>query len=142
MTIVTGGSLGIPGHISEEAHGLGGHTIMFSPDKNIEQHNQRHDNHEIKFYKEVVYGEGFTSRSLEMIRSVDCALVLNGRTGTLSEFTIAIEEGLPIAVITNTGGIADHLENIITIINKEFPQAVLFGNSYQNQIKFLLQSIV
>ena len=53
-----------------------------------------------------------------MIKSVNGVLVINGRIGTLSEFTIALEEGLNIGVIKGTGGIVDHLEYIILIAKK------------------------
>ena len=141
LILVTGGSVGIPGQIIEQAHKLGGETIMFSPDINMDEHNERFDNHKVEFYNEVVYGNGFTSRSLEMIKFVDCALVLNGRTGTLCEFTIAVEEGLPVSVVTETGGMSDHLSDILKIVNKEFPNKILFGPNYKKQIDLLLENI-
>jgi predicted Rossmann-fold nucleotide-binding protein len=139
VEIVTGGSTGIPAKIVSEARNLGIVTTMFSPDASELSHQERFDNHSIDFYDNVVYGEGFTARSLQMITYVDCALVLNGRTGTLSEFTIAIEEGLPVSVITNTGGISDHLFEILEIINKQFPSKIHFGDDYKEQIDLLIQ---
>ena len=141
VIIVTGGSLGLPGFIIEEFSKLGGETVMFSPDPDPHKHKLRFDNHDIDYYNHVVFGNGFTSRSLEMIKYVDAAVVLNGRTGTLCEFTIAVEEGLPVAVITNTGGISDHLSEIIKIVNKEFPASILFGDSAEEQLDKLLNDI-
>lgn len=141
VSVVTGGSAGIPGAIIEKTHELRGDTIMFSPDKDIDSHEQRHDNHELKYYNQVIYGNGFTSRSLEMINYVDGALVLNGRTGTLCEFTISVEEGLPVAVLVNSGGISDYLPGILKIVNKEFPSKILFGEDYKKQIDLLINEI-
>jgi predicted Rossmann-fold nucleotide-binding protein len=125
--------------VIEKAYELGGVTIMFSPDKDMDSHQKRYDNHEVKFYNQVIYGDGFTARSLEMINSVDAALVLNGRTGTLCEFSMAVEEGLLVAVLTNTGGISDYLPSILKIVDKEFPSKIFFGDNYKKQIDLLLQ---
>ncbi len=38
-------------------------------------------------------------RSLAMIKESDCVLMLNGRLRTLSEFTIALEEGKELALL-------------------------------------------
>ncbi len=104
IEIVTGGSLGIPGIIAERACELGSRTCVYSPDRDERDHHKRIDNHDLRFYSEKKFIPGFTARSLEMIKNIDGAIVLNGRIGTLSEFAIACEEGLPIAVITGTGG--------------------------------------
>ena len=139
LTVVTGGSIGIPGIIVETAHQLGTKTIVFSPDKNHEEHATRHDNHVLSFYDDVFFCSGLTERSLKMINFVDAALILNGRMGTLSEFCISVEEGLPLSIITGTGGISDELTNIITIANKEFPSEISSGPSYKEQIDFLIE---
>ncbi len=74
-----------------------------------------------------------------MIKSIDGAIVLNGRVGTLSEFTIAIEEGLPISVLEGTGGITDHLKKIIKISKKKYlKDKIYFTSSYKKAIDNLI----
>lgn len=141
IILVTGGSTGVPAGIVETFVELGGQAVMFSPDKTPESHSERFDNHSLEFYHETIFGKGFTARSLEMINFVDGALVLNGRTGTLSEFTIAVEEGLPVSVITRTGGISDYLKKITRIVKKQFPSKVFFGRNYKKQIDLLMECI-
>ena len=68
-------------------------------------------------------------------------LVINGRVGTLSEFTIALEEGLHIAVLKNSGGIANHLEYIVSVARKEFPNKVIFEIDYKKAIDDLIDLI-
>lgn len=131
ITVVSGGSHGIPGLIVQAAFDAGADTELYSPDEDEEKHQKRSDNLELRYFKTHKFIPGFTARSLEMIKNIDAALVLNGRTGTLSEFTIALEEGLPVAVVKNTGGIADHLENIISIANKEFPHQIIFEEDFR-----------
>lgn len=118
ITLVTGGSLGIPGFLVEEYKKIGGKTIMYSPDSNQESHNKRHDNHDLSYYNHVYFGKGFTERSLNMINEVDGAIALNGRTGTLCEMLIAIEEQVPLVVFNNAGGVCKHFKTIIKFTHK------------------------
>lgn len=139
IEIVTGGSLGIPGIVTERACELGNSSYVYSPDHDEHDHHKRIDNHNLKFYKEKKFIPGFTARSLEMIKSIDGAIVLNGRIGTLSEFTIALEEGLPVAVITCTGGIADHLQSILKVSKKKYPkEKIIFTSDYKKAISQLI----
>jgi len=139
IEVVTGGSLGIPGIIAERACELGNKTCVYSPDRDERDHHKRIDNHDLKFYSEKKFIPGFTARSLEMIKNIDGAIVLNGRIGTLSEFTIACEESVPIVVITGTGGVADHLQNILRVSKKKYPKKkISFTGKYRIAIDKLL----
>ncbi len=139
IEIVTGGSLGIPGIIAERACELGSRTCVYSPDRDERDHHKRIDNHDLRFYSEKKFIPGFTARSLEMIKNIDGAIVLNGRIGTLSEFAIACEEGLPIAVITGTGGVADYLKQILKVSKKKYPKGkIFFTRIYKKAIDKLI----
>ncbi len=139
LKIITGGSLGIPGISTRYAQKIGIKTKCYSPDKDLYTHELRHDNLKTKYFSEVVYVPGFTNRSLHMINDADGIILLNGRIGTLSEFTIALEEGKKVSVLTETGGIADHLEYILDITQKEFPGQVFFSDSIIEVVNFLKQ---
>ena len=141
ITVVTGGSHGIPGLVVKSAFEAGAETEAYSPDVDEEHHQLRADNISLKYFKNTKFIPGFTARSLEMIKNVDGVLVINGRIGTLSEFTIALEEGLNISVIKNTGGIADHLEYIISVAKKEFSNKIIFDTDYKVAINKLVDLI-
>ena len=141
VVLVTGGSLGIPGFMVEEYKKMGGKTIMYSPDPDPEKHSLRHDNHEIYHYDEVFFDDGFTKRSLNMIKNVDGAIALNGRTGTLCESLIAIEEGIPIVIIDSADGVCEHFKEIISYTEKEPTGFLEIGSSYGNQIDKLINYI-
>jgi len=141
IEIVTGGTTGIPGICIEEAKNLGSKTIGYFPNEGEHDHAEVDGNHESSFYTEKYFIKGFTARSLAMIKSVDAAIVLNGRIGTLSEFGIAVEEGLPIAVIEGTGGITDELQRLTKLVSKEFPNnEVIFEKDYKKAIDLLLKN--
>ena len=142
ITVVTGGCSGIPATIIEAARNKGAQTIGYFPHKSKEEyHDRQHEKnvHALDYYSIVHFISGFTARSLEMIKNVDAAIVLNGRIGTLSEFGIAIEEGLPLAVIEGTGGITDELRNLVKVAQKEFPNnEVIFEKDYKIAVDKLI----
>lgn len=144
ITVVTGGCNGIPAVCIESAYEHGAKTIGYFPHKDHDDYQDRQheeNTHDIQFYSTAHFIHGFTARSLEMIKNVDAAIVVNGRIGTLSEFGIAVEEGLPLAVIEKTGGVADEIQRITTLVNKEFPNnEVIFGTDYQKLIDRLIEN--
>ena len=140
VCIITGGSLGVPGYVVKKARMNGIHTTAYSPDEDVDSHNKRHDNLELDYFDEVKHFNGFTLRSLKMIDDADCVLVLNGRMGTLSEFSIALEEGKRVGVITETGGIADHLEYITRLTKKDFSDQVFFSSDPHEVIDYLVNN--
>jgi len=139
ITVVTGGCIGIPAVCIEKAHALGGETVGYFPNTGEHDHYAIEGNHDARFYSKKHFVQGFTARSLEMIKNVDAAIVLNGRIGTLSEFGIAVEEGLPLAVIEGTGGITDELQRLTKLVQKEFPEnQVIFEKDYKKAINQLI----
>lgn len=138
IEIMTGGSQGIPGLIVQKAKAAGMKTTAYSPDENKDLHASRHDNLDLQYFDEVNHFRGFTERTLAMFQDADGILVLNGRMGTLSEFTIALEEGKRVGVVTNTGGIADHLEEIMQMAQKDFPGQAFFHDDHTKVIDWLV----
>lgn len=140
IEIMTGGSLGIPGLVVKKAKDFGVRTVAYSPDRHINDHNNRFDNLHTEYFDEIKFIPGFTARSLQMIHDTEKILLLNGSIGTLSEFTIALEEGKKVGIITNTGGIADHIEYILSIAEKEFPGQVFFSDDYEEVINWIIKN--
>lgn len=94
--------------------------IGFSPNSNAFLHSKQQDNADIKDFDHIHFNSnGFTARSLEFINTVDALIMISGRMGTLSEFTIAFEEKVPIFVLKGYGGVSDKIEEIISYANKE-----------------------
>ncbi len=141
LTLLTGASLGIPGEIVKASDLKKVKVIGYSPDENIFLHNQRFDNLDSNYFSRIKYIKGFTARSLQMINDCDALILIGGRIGTLSEFTIALEEGKTLLVIKGSGGIANHLEYILSIANKEFPDQILFEKDYKKGIDKLIKLI-
>lgn len=58
-------------------------------------------------------------REVVNIRSSDIVVIIGGSSGTLGELAIAYDEGKLIGVVTGTGGISDHVQDILAALDKQ-----------------------
>jgi uncharacterized protein (TIGR00725 family) len=144
ITLLTGGCVGLPSLVAKSAHMNGSETIAYYPDvseKELFNNQAIHNNDLSGVYTEKKFYEGFTQRSIEMIKEADAAIVFNGRLGTLSEFTIGIEEGLPIGVIENSGGVSDEIRKLCKLVNRDIEKdSIIIDNDYERIINHLISS--
>ncbi|MCL4217404.1 MAG: hypothetical protein KJ052_10435 [Candidatus Hydrogenedentes bacterium] len=124
--ILTGGCPGLPHFAVLGAKEQGGLTIGVSPALSLQEHVEFYksptDNIDIMIYT----GMGLMGRELINIRSCDIVLFAGGRSGTLGEFAIAYDEGRSIGVMTGTGGVADHIDDILPVIKKPTGSHITF----------------
>jgi uncharacterized protein (TIGR00725 family) len=117
--LITGACPGYPHQAVLGAKAAGGLVVGISPALCWQEHVDRYQS-PWREYDVIVYtGSGLMGREVELIRSADIVVVIAGRSGTLGEFAIAYDEAKLIAVLQGTGGIADHIEHIVRLINKE-----------------------
>ena len=111
--LVTGATTGAPYWGAIGAKEAGGFVIGISPASSELEHVKKYklplDYHDIVIYT----GFGYAGRNLLLTRAADAVLVVCGRMGTLNEFTIAFEDEKPIGVLTQTGGIADQIDDLL-----------------------------
>lgn len=136
--VATGASIGMPHLALLKAKENGAKTIGFSPEPNEKAHSKRHDIAPLNDFNQLIFIDGFTKRSIDFILSCDAIIVLGGRMGTLSEYSIAFEEGKPIAVLSNSGGIAQHLKKITSFCDKHREKPIFF----YNDIELLFRKLV
>lgn len=143
VTVLTGGCIGLPSLVAKSAYTNGSETIAYYPDvseKELIKNQLIHNNDLSGVYTERKFYNGFTHRSIEMIKEADAAIVFNGRLGTLSEFTVGIEEGLPTAIIEGTGGISDRIRELCILVNRDLVKDdIIIGNNYKQTIDKLLR---
>ncbi len=75
------------------------------------------------------------------MRSADIVIIFGGATGTLNEFTIAYDEGKVIGVLEGSGGVADHIKEIIDFCKKPARGLVLFDTNPEKLIETCLDSL-
>jgi len=132
--LVTGATSGLPHLVSVAARQAGALTIGISPAINEKEHRDVYrlplDGLEVVIYT----GFGLKGRNIINIRASDVVIIFGGSIGTLNEFTIAFDEGKVIGVLNGTGGIADHLKEVISYCGKEAASRVIFDESPEKLI--------
>jgi len=126
--LVTGACPGLPHEAVIGAKSRGGVVVGISPALNLGEHVTQYHSPS-RGYDLIIYtGSGLMGREIENIRTCDVVVFAGGRSGTLGEFAIAYDESKVIGVLAGTGGIADHIETIVSMVNKT-TGAVICRNS-------------
>ena len=124
--LVTGATTGLPDLVARAFREQGGFSLGISPAENRDEHVTRYGLPEEGADVIIYTGFGYKGRNVINIRSCDIVVIFGGATGTLNEFTIAYDEGKIIGVLEGSGGIADHVREIIDFCKKPTQGAVLF----------------
>ncbi len=125
--LVTGATTGLPAMVAQAFRRQGGFALGISPAENRAEHVQRYglpdDGADVIIYT----GFGYKGRNVINIRSSDIVIIFGGATGTLNEFTIAYDEGKIIGVLEGSGGVADHMHEIIGYCAKATSGVIFFS---------------
>ena len=123
---INGACPGLPNDAMLACKAVGGFTIGVSPAfseyEHVNEYMSPHD-HDMIIYT----GMGFMERDIINIRSADGIIIVGGGIGTLNEFTIAYDEGRPIGILTNSGGISSSIPHIVEELchRKMLPSTVM-----------------
>lgn len=125
---INGACPGLPHDALLGCKEFGGLTIGISPAfseyEHINEYLSPHD-HDVLIYT----GMGFMERDIINIRSADAVIIIGGGIGTLNEFTIAYDEGRPIGVVTNTGGISNSIHHVVVeLCQREMPPNLVMAD--------------
>lgn len=124
---LTGASPGLPYEAVLGAKSRGGMTVGISPGLSLAEHVTKYASPYEGFDVLIFTGSGLMGREVENIRSSDIVIIVGGRSGTLGEFAIAYDEGKLIGVLTGTGGMADHVEMMTRIIEKDTGGHIIYA---------------
>ena len=124
--LMTGATTGLPALVAQGCRAHGGFALGVSPAENHQEHVRRYGLPDDGADVIVYTGFGYKGRNVINVRSSDIVLVIGGATGTLNEFTIAYDEGKIIGVLEGSGGVADHLREIIDACRKPTAGKVIF----------------
>lgn len=125
---INGACPGLPNDALLAAQAAGGFTVGVSPAFSEYQHVHEYlSPHDHDFL--VYTGLGFMERDIINIRSADGVVIVGGGIGTLNEFTIAYDEGRPIGIVTNSGGISNSIPHIVEeLCKRELPPNIVFDD--------------
>lgn len=118
--LITGATSGVPYEAARAAKKAGGSNIGFSPAGTEVEHRKKYRlPMSPKVFDHIIYTEaGYSGRNLLMVRSADATIVIDGRIGTLNEFTSAFEEYEIVGVLEGSGGVADEIRRILEVAGK------------------------
>lgn len=126
--LITGAGSGLPYEAVLGAKAGGGMVVGISPALSLSEHVGRYESPFTGFDVIIYTGSGLMGREIENIRSSDIVIIVGGRSGTLGEFAIAYDEGKLIGVLLGTGGIADQIELLERICDKETGAHVIYAS--------------
>jgi uncharacterized protein (TIGR00725 family) len=138
---VTGATTGLPYMVSRAVRQLGGLAIGISPAATEDEHVNRYglplDGTDVIIYT----GFGLKGRNVINIRSSDVVVIFGGGMGALNEFTIAYDEGRIIGVVKGSGGVADHIEEIVDFASKPTTSRLIFDHQPDRLIESCLRAL-
>ena len=141
-TLVTGIAPGLPHDSVLGAKSQGGLVVGISPAQSFTEHIERY-NSPTRGYDIIVYaGSGLMGRGVENIQTCDAVVIVGGRSGTLGEFSIAYDKAKLIGILEGTGGIADHIEELLKVINKETGARVIYNSDPVKLVELLEQAYI
>lgn len=138
-SLLTGATIGLPNYAAEAYKKAGGTmSLGISPAASKAEHIMKY-HLPIKAYDAILYtGLHYVGRDTLLITSSDAVVSIGGRLGTLHEFTIAMEAGIPVGFLQGAGGISDAVQTLMGLA-APLPgdSLVLFEESADKLIKDL-----
>jgi uncharacterized protein (TIGR00725 family) len=139
--LVTGATTGLPDLVAQAFRRHGGFALGISPAHDRKEHLERYGLPDSGADVIVYTGFGYKGRNVINVRSADVIIIFGGATGTLNEFTIAYDEGKIIGILEGTGGIADHIRDVIQFCSKATQGVVVFEKDPQKLVYLCLHHL-
>ena len=139
--LVNGACPGLPDEAAFGAHKAGGLVMGVSPAFSEKEHIEHYKSPK-EYYDIILYtGMGLMERDIINIRSSDAIILLGGGVGTLNEFTVAYDEGKVIGVLEGSGGVSNHIEDILKICNRPMSEKIVFDTDSKKLLDKVLEAI-
>ena len=139
--LVTGATTGLPDLVAKAFRKGGGFALGVSPAQDRKEHLERYGLPDDGADAIVYTGFGYKGRNVINVRSADLVIILGGATGTLNEFTIAYDEGKIIGILEGSGGVADHVGEIIEFCKKPTRGLVIFDGDPEKLVEKCLEAL-
>jgi uncharacterized protein (TIGR00725 family) len=138
-SLLTGATVGLPNYAAEAYKKAGGQmSLGISPAASKAEHIMKY-HLPVKAYDAILYtGLHYVGRDTLLVTSSDAVVSIGGRLGTLHDFTIAMEAGVPIGFLQGAGGISDQVQALMSLAEPlPVGSEVLFNESADDLIKEL-----
>ncbi len=139
--LVNGACPGLPDQAAFGARQAGGFVMGVSPAFSEKEHTERYQSPR-DYYDVLLYtGMGLMERDIINIRSSDAIIIVGGGIGSLNEFTVAYDEGKVIGILTESGGISNHIPEIVRMCDRGLNEKILFDSDPQAIVQKVLQAL-
>src|SRR3989454_10859028 len=128
VILLTGATTGLIYATGKAAHDAGALHIGISPAHDEREHVERYALPTGACDMIIYTGFGLKGRNVVLVRSCDVLLFIAGSIGSLNEFTIAYDEGKIIGCLIGTGGVADEVEGLLKVLNKQTDARVFYDD--------------
>jgi len=139
--LVTGATTGLPDMVAKAFRKCGGFALGISPAQDRKEHLERYGLPDDGADVIVYTGFGYKGRNVINVRSTDLVIIFGGATGTLNEFTIAYDEGKIIGILEESGGVADHIKEIVEFCKKPTRGLVIFNKDPEKLVEMCLEAL-
>ncbi len=139
--LITGACPGLPHEALKAAKEAGGFTMGVSPAFSHHEHTVEYKSPDDCFDVLLYTSMGFMERDIVNIRASDGLIFLGGGVGTLNEFTVAYEEGKPIAILEGIGGVVAHIKEILQWCDRPVHPNIVFSDDPETLVDLLLEAI-
>ena len=126
--LLTGATTGLVYTAGKAAHDAGALHVGISPAHDEREHVERYGLPTDACDAIIYTGFGLKGRNVVLVHSCDVVLFIAGSMGSLNEFTIAYDEGKVIGCLTGTGGVADEIERLLEVFQKETNARVFYDS--------------
>jgi len=135
--VVTGSCHGYPNEAAKAAYISQGKVIGISPANNKEEHISTYkfptDN-----FSEIIYtGHAIPGRNLDIINYVDYVIIIDGRVGTLNEFTLAFQLLKPIGILKVNNGLSNIIPAIVKQVKRDENKPLFYFDTVDELMKQL-----
>lgn len=152
ITLITGACSGLPYLAALYGSKNGNPVWGYSPKFDLEGQKKFTPNDDLSIYNKLIFlskdfvfsrDEQVCKKYRNVISTANCdaGIIISGRWGTFNEFTNLYDIGKIIGVLTDTGGIADELPNLMKKIIKKSKAKVIFEDSPEKLIKSVISSL-
>lgn len=141
-TLMTGATVGLPNAAAEAYKAAGGAmSVGISPAASKVEHLMKY-RLPTESYDVILYtGLHYIGRDTLLVTSSDAVISIGGRIGTLHEFTVAMETGLPIGFMEGTGGVGEEIKNILNAAAGTNDKQVFFDSDASVLVAKLLEKL-
>jgi uncharacterized protein (TIGR00725 family) len=136
--LVTGATIGLPYYAAVGAKEAGGMSIGFSPAVSFLEHTRKYRLPTKCFDFINFTGLHYVGRDLYLVQSSDAVITIGGRFGSLHEFTSALEAHKPCGILTGTGGTADEIPKLMSVLEPPHGDLVIYDDDPERLVKRLI----